>query len=344
MLTRYITILIALALMPVKLEARLQDSVKPPSQEEVKALRIFVEGEPSAAPAVIEEMRRRAGEYGLKIAFVSKATDTYDVRVILSSGTGQTWDTNPSDRIGDIRFPVRFAFSAAVVLTAEGKTAFTVAQSGNTAKSASVAVAKEVIKNLYRQYDALGKRQNSTDAGQVHSKEGTAPGEAISSARSTIPGLPTESGVYYEGPSGWIRLEQVSPSAVEHRGVGTALLTWGFSGVRAIQLYEGAQSRLQIQDRRPTFYVRGFGVSEQGGAIVRLATKKGQREIVAASIKPFNAKAGYSEHDVCEVVGSRVSSDVVAITPRTELKTGEYLLTFTSLELSYDFGIAIEKK
>jgi hypothetical protein len=90
--------------------------------------------------------------------------------------------------------------------------------------------------------------------------------------------------------------------------------------------------------------VRGFVVSERGGEIVRLAKKKAHREILAASIKPFNAKTGFSEHGVDEIIDSRVSSDVVAITPRAELKTGEYLLSFRGLELSYDFGIATAKR
>jgi hypothetical protein len=341
MLRRYITILIALALMSITLKARVQNSAEPSLQQDGKALRTFVEGDASAIPTVIEEMRRRAGESGFRITFVSKSTDPYDARLILTFGTGKTWDTDPDIRPGDIRFPVQFAFGAAVALTPEGKAVFTAAHSGNTLQSASVAVAREIIKNLRRYSGALGEKQNATDFGEHHSQKPGALNDAMSSTGSPIPGEP---GIYYKAPDGWVRLEQASPSATEHRGVGTALLTFGLSGVRMIQLYEGAQSHLQIQDRKPTFYVRGFGVSEQGGEIVRLAKKKGHREILAASIKPFNAKAGYREHDVNEVVVSRVSSDVVAITPRTELKTGEYLLSFTRLELSYDFGIATEKK
>jgi hypothetical protein len=343
MLKRCFLILIALVLMPLSLRARLQDhdEQEAKSQQGKRTLRIFIEGEPSAIPTVIEELRRKAEEHGLDLSFVRHLTDAPDARVILTAGTGQTWDTNPNIRPGDIRFPVAFAFSAAVILAADGKIAFTVAQSGNTPQSASVAVAKEIIKNLYTHFGALGEKHNPPDFDEHHTQKPGAPSRIVSSPGDSIPGEP---GVYYKTPDGWIRLEQVSPSAVEPKGVGTALLTFGLSGARLIHAYSGTQSHLQIRERKPTFYVRGFVVSEQDGRIVRLEKKKDHREILAASITVFNPKAGYSEHDADEVVASRVSSDVVAITPRTELKTGEYLLSFTRLELSYDFGIATEKK
>lgn len=342
MATRCIAILAALGLMSMTLQAQLQarDS-SPESQPQKKVLRIFVEGDASAIPTVIEEMRRRAGESGFNITFVSKPTDAYDVRVILTFGTGKTWDTNPNIPSGDIRFPVPFAFSVAVVLTPDCRAAFTATQSGNTPQSASVAVAKEIIKNLYMHFGALGEKQNPHDFGEHHTQKPGAPSKAVSSTGDSIP---EEPGVHYKTPDGWIRVEEVSPSAVEPRGVGIALLTWGLGGVRMIQAYSGAQSHLQIRERKPTFYVRGFVVSEQDVRIVRLEKKKDHREILAASITPFNAKTGYREHDVNDVVVSRVSGDVVAITPRTDLKPGEYLLSFSRLEVGYDFGIAAEKK
>jgi len=158
----------------------------------------------------------------------------------------------------------------------------------------------------------------------------------MSSTGDSIPGEP---GIYYKAPDGWLRLEQASPSAAEARGVATALLTAGVSGVRMIQAYSAAASHLQIREQRPTFYVRGVALSDQDVRIVRLEKKKDHREIVAASITPLNVKDGYRERDSNEVVVSRTSGDVVAITPRTELKPGEYLLSFGRLELRYDFGI-----
>src|SRR3989442_11719862 len=169
MQNRCFLILIALALIPLSLQARFQDhaaqETKP--QQGEKTLRIFIEGESSAIPTVIGDMRRSADEHGLKITFVSKLADTFDVRVILISGTGQTWDTNPNIRPGDIRFPITFAYSTAVVLTAEGKTVFTVAQSGNTPKSAGGAVAREITKNLYRHYGALSEKHSSPETGEA---------------------------------------------------------------------------------------------------------------------------------------------------------------------------------
>lgn len=341
MLTHYPTILIALVLMSMTLNARVQNNAGPSLQQDGKALRTFVEGDALAIPTVIEEMRRRAGESGLRIIFLNRSTDPYDVRLILTFGSGRTWDTNPNARPGDIRLPVPFAFGTVIALMPDGQPVFTAAGSGNTLQSASIAVATEIISNLQKHSGAHDEKHSVTGSGEPDSQKPGAPYEAKSSTGRPIPGEP---GIYYEGPDGWVRLERVSPSGVESKGVGKALLTWGTSAVRVVQLYEGAQSRLQIRDRKPTFYVRGFAVSEQGGEIVRLAKKNAHREILAASIKPFNAKAGYSEHDRDEIINSRVSSDVVAITPRTELKSGEFLLSFSRLELSYDFGIVTEKR
>jgi hypothetical protein len=227
------------------------------------------------------------------------------------------------------------------VIPTDGKTVFTLAQSGNTAQSASVAVAREVVKNLYLYARALTADQNPTDIVEHRSQKPGAPSQSISSTGDSIPAEP---GIYYKAPDGWVRLEQALPSTVEPRGVGAALLTGGVSGVRIIQEYRGAKSNLQIREQQPTFYVRGFALSEEGVRIVRLEKKKDHREIVAGSITPFNAKSGYGERDTKNVVVSRISGDVVAITPGTQLKPGEYLLSFARLELRYDFGIPTEKK
>ena len=58
----------------------------------------------------------------------------------------------------------------------------------------------------------------------------------------------------------------------------------------------------------------------------------------------FVSKSGYGVRDTNDFVVSRISGDVVAITPGTQLKPGDYLLSFARLELRYDFGIPTEKK
>lgn len=340
-LRRLTLILIALTLMPATSQARLQaqdgSSEAPPQK---KVLRILVEGDASAIPMAIEEMRRNSRGSGFKIIFVSKSTDPYDARIVLTFGTGKTWDPSPNIPPGEIRFPVQFAFGTAVVLASDGEAIFTVAQSGNTAQSAGVAVAREIVRTLGAYSTALSVKQNHPELAEPHSQKPAVTPQAISSTGSSIPAEP---GIYYKAPDGWVRLEQVSPKAVEPRGVGTALLTGGISGVRMIQEYRGAKSNLEIREQQPRFFVRGFALSEEGVQIVRLEKKKDHREIVAGSITPFNAKAGYGVRDTTDVVVSRISGDVVAITPGTQLKPGEYLLSFARLELRYDFGTT-EKK
>jgi len=341
MLNRCLLIAVVFAVASAALQSRIQaQDVSPGERLQKRGIRILVEGDESAIPLAIEEMRRSSRASDVRITFVSKSTDPYDARIILTFGTGKTWDNDPNIRPGDMRFPVPFAFGTAVALTPDGKTVFTVTQSGNTAQSASVAVAREIVRNLRAYAGLLTVSENSTDYLEHCSQKPVAPSQSMSSTGDSIPGEP---GIYYKAPDGWVRLEQALPSAAEARGVATALLTAGVSGVRMIQAYSGAASHLQIREQRPTFYVRGFALSDQDVRIVRLEKKKDHREIVAASITPLNVKDGYRERDSNDVVVSR-TSDVIAITPRTELKPGEYLLSFGRLELRYDFGIPIAKK
>jgi hypothetical protein len=244
-------------------------------QLDKKALRVFVEGDSSAIPSMIEEMRKRGKESGIEFTFVGATTAPYDVRIIVTAGAGTAWDTTPHHS-----HPVTLAFSSVVALTPEGRTIFTASRSEATPKAARAAVAAEVARKLYE------------CCGVLKDKGPAAPSEQQSSG--PVPGLPAEPGVYYNGPAGWVRLEENSESVIKANGVGAFMLTWGASAVRVSQVYSGPHAPLQIFTGKPTFYVRSYPISERDVAIVRFEKKKDRREIRVGSVTAFKSKTGYS--------------------------------------------------
>jgi hypothetical protein len=299
---------------------------------------ILVEGDASIAPAMIEELRKTANHHGVKLVFVSKAVDTCDLRLILSYGTGKTWDTNQPLRSDEIRFPVFFAFSTAVVLSRDNKLAFTVAQSGNTLRSVIAAVAKEVVQNLEKLCGALQQQNRRPNSENLPNQRSAASTDATVSNISNER-LPSEPGVYYKALDGLLRLEDCAPNSMKSSGMATALLSAGIAGIHVSEIYNKPRSSVRVLEQRPIFYIVGFRVSEQDIRIIRLQQKKDHREIRTASLSGFSQKLGYKAEDVCEVTVLRVSDNVVSIAPKSNLNDGEYLLSLSPSELRYDFGV-----
>ena len=112
-------------------------AVEPPAvPKELKQVTLFLEGDSSTIPKLINIFRQKGPEYGLDFKFVDKKDDAYDYRLILSSEGSGVWD---------------FAHGNIVVMNREGKLIFTVTRSNRlTGKGAVSAMAKEVVKLLAR--------------------------------------------------------------------------------------------------------------------------------------------------------------------------------------------------
>lgn len=107
-----------------------------PDAKQLKPVTIFLEGDSSTVPKLINILRQKGPEYGLDFKFVDKKDDAYDYRLILSSEGSGTWN---------------YAHGNVVVLNQEGKLIFTVTRSGRlTAKGAASALAKEFVKLIAR--------------------------------------------------------------------------------------------------------------------------------------------------------------------------------------------------
>src|SRR4051812_46228207 len=102
----------------------------------LKAVTVFIEGDSSVIPKMVNVCRQTGPEYGLDFKFVDKKEDKYDYRVILSAEGSSMWDWSH----GNI-----------VVMNPETKVLFTVTRANRwTAKGAVNALTKEFVKVLAR--------------------------------------------------------------------------------------------------------------------------------------------------------------------------------------------------
>jgi len=108
----------------------------PAVPKELKQVTLFLEGDSSTIPKLINILREKGPEYGLDFKFVDKKDDLYDYRLILSSEGSSLWD---------------FAHGNIVVMNRETKVIFTVTRGSRfTGKGAVSALGKEVVKLLAR--------------------------------------------------------------------------------------------------------------------------------------------------------------------------------------------------
>jgi hypothetical protein len=112
--------------------------------------------------------------------------------------------------------------------------------------------------------------------------------------------------------------------------------------------FHGAESPIQIVERRPTFYIKELpslaniaGRSERDLVIVRFDRKKDHRELQTTNGgNMFTFKAGLSKDRTPDITTTTVSEGLFTVTPKQDLPPGEYLLTFGAMGNSgYDFGI-----
>jgi hypothetical protein len=158
-------------------------------------------------------------------------------------------------------------------------------------------------------------------------------------APEPVPGLPREPGAYYKGTGGWVRLQNAPSPATKTKGMFMVNIVPG-SSMKFMYVYRGKEGSIEVPEHMPTFYVRDLAKWGRDVDIVQLEVKKNTREVRGASISMFSTKNG-PEH-VSDAVVSRLSEHVVRITPKANLKNGEYLLGVGEGNI-YDFGIKAAK-
>jgi hypothetical protein len=101
-----------------------------------KVITLFVEGDSSSLPKLINVCRQTGPERGLDFRFVDKQDHAYDYRVVLSTEGSGVWD---------------YAHGNIVVMNPEATVLFTVTRANRfTSKGTANALTKEFVKVLAR--------------------------------------------------------------------------------------------------------------------------------------------------------------------------------------------------
>ena len=152
-------------------------------------------------------------------------------------------------------------------------------------------------------------------------------------------GLPCKQGYFYKSGTEWIELNHSSISRAKLKGTEKQILSGGIVSPGIDVVYEGPQALLKVTGPRPTFYVQlpgqssfidqHFFGSRIKLVIVQLEQKKSTRQLEIRPTGIFNWRGGsrLKKEALYETVVIRVSGDVIAITPKSDLTPGEYLLT-----------------
>jgi hypothetical protein len=150
-------------------------------------------------------------------------------------------------------------------------------------------------------------------------------------------GLPKPEGAYWKGSNGWVQLQDVPNPETKMKGLIKANIN-PFSRMTSQYVYPGANAPVQCNDPRPTIYLRGIGKFGRDVRVAKLDVKKHTREIQASSFGYFRgAKTGVEDKKLRAVTVTRISNDILAITPTAKLDEGEYLL-YVEAGSNYDFG------
>jgi hypothetical protein len=159
---------------------------------------------------------------------------------------------------------------------------------------------------------------------------------------SSFPGAAGSVGpaVYYKSPAG----ELVPLQEVPYGGASskTSVARFMFNAAPdTVRLYPGPEAPVRIAEPRPVFVAKGSAWLAQGtrlAAIVSLEKKKRERQLRVRSIG-YEVRVSYRDEDVTEVSLTQQPDGTLEISPKTNLKPGEYLLSFDTLGGGYDFGI-----
>ena len=156
---------------------------------------------------------------------------------------------------------------------------------------------------------------------------------------SQLVGLPCKQGYFYKSGTEWIELNHSVISRAKLKGIEKMILSGSIVSEGIDVVYEGPQALLKVSEARPTFYVhlpgqssfidQYFFRSQTKQVIVQLDQKKSTRQLEIRPTGIFSYRRGsqFRKKDMHETVVTRVSRDVIAITPKSDLTPGEYLLT-----------------
>jgi hypothetical protein len=164
------------------------------------------------------------------------------------------------------------------------------------------------------------------------------------SAQTVTPdaaGLPAFRGVYLHSTAGWIGLP-INPLLPLENGTARQLLWYGRGD--AIADFKGPHAAVQTSQTKPTFYLRGVPPTS-GIYLVRETMKQDYREIHMPVSGNFIEWAHLKTSDLIPIETRHAMDNVTALTPRGDLKPGEYGIVTAFdpnvdlIRAIFDFGV-----
>lgn len=138
---------------------------------------------------------------------------------------------------------------------------------------------------------------------------------------------PTDAGVYVRNGDHWDKLYLANSSGVRAGSGMGAAFTYGIASVKSIMTFRDPTAPVKALGARPTFCIVGPTMTApRDMLIVRLKEKKDHRELQIGKANAYTGmKIEYPASDVTEVTVTE-SGAVKTLTPKADLKPGEYLL------------------
>ncbi len=206
-------------------------------------------------------------------------------------------------------------------------------------------------------------------AAKTGATTGSAP--ASTGARNADPNdpmSPHDYGIYmFEEKDGARKMTQMMPTVSQQNRTGggfTASITpFGLGKVKTKANLPGTAAKLQFGSPRPTFYfyldnktgglntASGIPATPSEFALIRFNIRSDNREVTIAKANAYGAKGGLSDEYVVEFSAEDLGNGIFKVTPKTDLKNGEYafyLLNSGNSNASaavgakfFDFGIKV---
>ncbi|MFZ0479324.1 MAG: hypothetical protein WAL71_09255 [Terriglobales bacterium] len=153
--------------------------------------------------------------------------------------------------------------------------------------------------------------------------------------------IPSQSGVYYHSPTGYVRMERIHASGQNTSGKAKSMFSYGIAKVGVEWTYNNPHSILQLSDHRPVFvFISPVETSTQDIVLTRFDQKKDHREMMVASASAYTGTKMGPKNTV-PISVTRDEGNNLIITPLEDLPAGEYFL-ITDLSSGYeghDFGV-----
>jgi hypothetical protein len=153
---------------------------------------------------------------------------------------------------------------------------------------------------------------------------------------------PVIAGIYYQSPTGYVRMELATSSGFKTSGVLKGMASYGVAKIHGKWLYRNPAAIAQVSDHRPVFtLVSQVDISTQSVALVRFDVKKDRREVEACEARMWTGYKTGNDNAIPLTVTRIPNSNTLTIVLQADLPAGEYLLITDTGQgyRGYDFGV-----